>query len=57
MIPSMLLAQGGQSVNAYLHDLHKFLEFIKILVHYILYLERKKSTEHVIAWGVVFGAF
>ena len=57
MIPSMVLAHGGHSVNAYLHNLHKFIEFFKILVHYIFYLVRKKGKEHIIECGVVFQAF
>ena len=57
MIPGMVLAHGGHSVNTYLHNLHKFLEFIKILVHYILYLVRKKGTQHITECGVVFQEF
>lgn len=55
----MVLAHGRHLVNAYLHDLHKFLEFIKILVHYILYLMWKKGTVHITedSCGVGFGTF
>lgn len=51
------MAHGRHSASAYLHNLHEFLEFIKILVHYALYLLKKKRMASITEGRVPLGHF